>query len=121
MSSFTSFDDLHFGGLAEKRIAHCSLCQDEVEVLRDECTACGNRINQTSEGNNTYAAGSTTSPFGVQVDDFAVDNENSPGPQETHVRRIYELLSNMGVHVPVEAMSEMGQPPAESECLEKIV
>ena len=39
------------------------------------------------------------SPFGVQVDDFAVDNENSPGPQETHVRRIYELLSNMGVHV----------------------
>ena len=49
------------------------------------------------------------------VDDFAVDNENSPGPQETHVRRIYELLSNMGVHVPVEALSE------ESECLEKIV
>ena len=69
MSSFTSFDDLHFGGLAEKRIAHCSLCQDEVEVLRDECTACGNRINQTSEGNNTYTVGSTTSPFGVQVDD----------------------------------------------------
>ena len=111
MSSFTSFDDLHFGGLAEKRIAHCSLCQDEVEVVRDECTACGNRITQTSEGNNTYTAGSATSPFGVRVDDFVVDNENSPISQETHVRRIYELLSNMGVHIPVEALSEIDSLP----------
>ena len=52
--------------------------------------------------------------FGVQVDDFSFDNENSPGPQETHVRRIYEAPFKHGCALPVESK-------CESECLEKFV
>ena len=97
--------------------AHCSLCQDKVEVLRDECTACGNRIPQTSGvNNNPRTAGSAALPFGVHGNNFVNSNdENASAPQEAHVRRIYELLSNMGMHVPMEALSEIdGLPQSQS-------
>ena len=52
MSSFTSFDDLHFSGLNEKLVGRCELCQDEVEIHDNTSSICGNKVIQNDANNN---------------------------------------------------------------------
>ncbi len=107
MSSFTSFDELHFSGLNEKRVGRCELCQDEVEFHDNTCSICGNDVIQSDANNNNTRNGF---PFGfgsngIDLSNFGgIESVNldNPDAQQAHTRRIIELLSNMGLTFPSE-------------------
>ena len=122
MSSFTSFDDLHFSGLNEKQYGQCNLCQERVEIQDNTCIVCGNEIRQNNNNNNNNNNNGNGNndgnnmqgmPFhfganGINLNSLNPDgNLNNPNNgEQLQANRIIELLTSMGINFPNDVFND---------------